>query len=65
MNNTQEVPKQTHLVTMDVKSRYTNIPNPEDIAATEKLFHRQRDNRSVFFIKKLVTIFVTPFPDIK
>ena len=55
------MPKQTHLATMDVKSRYANISNAQDVAATEKSFHIQRDNSSVFFIKKLVTIFLTPY----
>ena len=31
-----KIPEETYLVTMDVKFLSTNIPNPEDIAATKR-----------------------------
>ena len=36
IKNTEKLPENSYLVTMDVKSLYTNIPNFEGIAATRK-----------------------------
>ena len=36
IKNTEKLPENSYLVTMDVKSLYTNIPNIEGIAATRK-----------------------------
>ena len=53
--NNFSVPVNSILVTMDVRSQYTSIPNNEGIAATKKRY----DN---FIQKTLPTKIITTFP---
>ena len=44
--NNHNIPKESIFVTLDVKSLYTSIPNPEGIAVVKKTHERHTQNSS-------------------
>ena len=57
-NLPERLPKDTFLVTMDVRSLYTNIPNDEGIAAV-KSFLQERGNPDDQKLTKVISAFLT------
>ena len=53
--NNHNIPKESIFVTLDVKSLYTSIPNPEGIAAVKKA-HERYQRKTV--PTKVITTFV-------
>ena len=54
----EELPEQALLVTMDVRSLYTNVPNQEGIAAV-KSYLRARANPGDGILLRILTTFLT------
>ena len=54
INAVKSVPKNSYLVTMDVRSLYTNIPNAEGISAVKRTFNN-------YSKKTAITKFITTF----
>ena len=55
-NQVEEVPENSLLVTLDVKSLYTNIPNNEGIKAVKEAYDKH-PNKTV--LTKVITTFLS------
>ena len=56
INAVKSVPKNSYLVTMDVRSLYTNIPNAEGISAVKRAFNNYSKKTTS---TKVITTFLT------
>ena len=59
INDIKSVPPEAHLVTMDVRSLYTNIPHNEGIQAVKETMDNSNDSSKTTMITKLLTLILT------
>ena len=60
MKDINKVPEETYLVTMDLKSLYTNIPNSEGIAATNRALDKGKTKTAVTSHYNIFSTYTNP-----